>query len=103
VALKQEGRAIVVEIGGQFYPGIVQAIILGYIVDIYLPDFRLVIEVDGVKHEETKKYDTARTRHLQKTGIKVLRFTNKEIFKELTKVNIKIRREMWKRRPVNWY
>lgn len=59
-----------------------------YIVDFYNHDFRLVIEVDGEIHETLKaqEYDERRTRHLQKFGITVLRFTNYEIISDINSV-----------------
>jgi len=39
----------------------------------------LVIEVDGPIHDMTIEYDSERTRFLESSGLKVLRFTNEDI------------------------
>jgi len=52
-----------------------------YIVDFYVPQHRLVIEVDGDTHSEAaqQRYDAERTRRLEALGLRVLRFTNAEV------------------------
>ena len=51
-----------------------------YIVDFYLPKHRVVIEIDGVQHENNKKYDRKRTKELKNRGIrKVIRFKNTDL------------------------
>lgn len=61
-----------------------------YIVDFYLSDYKLVIEVDGKRHYADKNqswYDDKRTTYLQDVRrCKVIRFTNKEIINESEKV-----------------
>jgi saccharopine dehydrogenase (NAD+, L-lysine-forming) len=55
-----------------------------YIVDFYIPKpFKICIEVDGTYHnfEAQKEQDEIRTKYLIKRGFKVVRFTNKEIYK----------------------
>lgn len=39
----------------------------------------LVIELDGEIHLNKKEYDEERTKYLQSTGLKVLRFNNEDI------------------------
>ena len=58
-----------------------QKIIDNYIVDFYCPKAKLVIELDGSQHyeEDAADYDIARTRFLNKLGIKVIRYTNRDI------------------------
>ena len=53
----------------------------GYIADFYCFKAKLVIELDGSQHYEKNaiEYDTARTDILEGLGLKVLRFTNKEV------------------------
>jgi len=53
-----------------------------YIVDIYCPSVRLVIELDGVSHEGDAKAlsDRQRQVYLEMQGLKVLRFFNDEIY-----------------------
>ena len=55
-----------------------------YIVDFYLPEIRLVIEVDGSQHltEAGMEADTKRTAYLEKRGLKVIRFDNGQVLLE---------------------
>ncbi len=54
--------------------------IKGYLVDFYLPKYKLVIEVDGDSHDNpySKSYDDTRTAILNDKDIKVLRVTNEQ-------------------------
>jgi len=54
-----------------------------YIVDFYLPKYKLVIEVDGEYHDtpEQKQKDITREKHLVSLGYtKIIRFKNKDVF-----------------------
>jgi very-short-patch-repair endonuclease len=59
-----------------------------YIVDFYCHQSKLAIEVDGGIHNKTeqKEHDTGRSYELQQLGIKVIRFTNDQIFQNLNEV-----------------
>ena len=59
-----------------------------YIVDFYIAKNKLVIEVDGLQHgdEEHLKSDLERDRYLSNLGIKVLRYTNKDVNENLNEV-----------------
>ncbi|MBW4621717.1 MAG: endonuclease domain-containing protein [Cyanosarcina radialis HA8281-LM2] len=61
-----------------------------FIVDFYCPSCKLVIEVDGAIHDRQKAYDESRTEHLQLFGYRVLRFSNEEIFHDLSTVLTRI-------------
>ena len=50
-----------------------------YILDFYCFQANLVIEVGGPIHDMTIEYDSERTRFLESSGLKVLRFTNQDI------------------------
>lgn len=52
-----------------------------YIADFYCSKAKLVIEIDGAQHytDDGKSYDAARTAYLQAKGLRVLRFSNKEV------------------------
>lgn len=50
-----------------------------YILDFYCDKASLAIEIDGEIHLRQKVYDEERTRFLESSGLKVLRFTNKDI------------------------
>ena len=58
-----------------------QRIINNYIVDFYCHQARLVIELDGSQHysDEGMIHDNERTEVLQRYGISVLRFSNKDV------------------------
>ena len=58
-----------------------QRIIDDFIADFYCHSARLVIELDGSQHytNQGKAYDAARTEILERYGIHVLRFSNKDI------------------------
>ena len=53
-----------------------------YIADFYLKQYKVVIEIDGSHHtkEPQKSYDEERTRLIKKMNIRVIRFTNEQVF-----------------------
>ncbi|MDD5569757.1 MAG: endonuclease domain-containing protein [Bacteroidales bacterium] len=63
-----------------------------FIADFYCPQKKLVIEIDGGIHniKENKEYDIERERILKKHGLKILRFKNEEVEKNINKVIKKI-------------
>jgi very-short-patch-repair endonuclease len=67
-----------------------------YIVDFYSPKLMLAIEIDGNQHyeEEGLEYDKIRTEYLNTTGIKVIRFKNKEVLNKIEKVMKKLGEEI---------
>jgi very-short-patch-repair endonuclease len=69
----------------QFYR---QKILGNYIVDFYCAKANLVVEVDGSQHylEEGRKKDKKRDDYLNKLGLKVLRFSNREVTMDLESV-----------------
>ena len=58
-----------------------QHVLLGFVVDFYCAERRLVLEVDGEIHssEETKASDKDRTQCFAREGIQVVRIRNAEI------------------------
>ena len=58
-----------------------QRIIDNFIADFYCHKARLVIELDGTQHYMPKgrEYDNVRTEILEKYGLCVLRFSNKDV------------------------
>lgn len=52
-----------------------------YIVDFYIPQYKVVIEIDGNQHvmEENKANDEKRDFDLEQWGIRVLRYKNTDI------------------------
>ncbi len=65
-----------------------QRIIHTYIVDFYIPKYKIVIEIDGDSHftESWKEYDTERTKVLEWLWLQVIRFTNEEVMKNFWEV-----------------
>ena len=63
-----------------------------YVVDFYCKDARLIIEVDGGQHYEEKNIKADRTRDsfLKNLGLRIIRFTNLEVLKNIDGVMIKI-------------
>ncbi len=59
-----------------------------YIVDFYCPALRLVIEIDGESHftEDGKEFDGRRTEVLTAYGLRVVRFTNREVMRDVAAV-----------------
>ncbi len=59
-----------------------------YIADLYCHSQKLIIEIDGSIHklEEVKQNDEQRQKDLENLGLKVIRFTNKEIRNNLEQV-----------------
>jgi cyclase len=63
-----------------------------YIADFYCHERKLVIEIDGDYHseEEQKELDKLRTKVINEFGVKVIRFSNKEILNNIIIVREKI-------------
>ena len=61
-----------------------------YIVDFYCSWLKLVIEIDGDTHTGKDKYDIKRQKYLESLGLKVMRFLDIEIKKNLQGVLIAI-------------
>ncbi|UVE17220.1 DUF559 domain-containing protein [Pseudomonas sp. LS44] len=53
-----------------------------YIVDFVCLECRLIIELDGSKHQQQVEQDRVRDRHFQQRGFRVLRFWNHEMLAE---------------------
>src|SRR3989338_967715 len=59
-----------------------QYIVCGFILDFYCPTHRLGIELDGPIHLAQVDYDKERQRIIEEQGIKIIRFTNEQLFKQ---------------------
>jgi len=75
--------------GLQFYR---QKPIGNYIVDFYCPKAKLVIELDGGQHylKTEKEKDTIRNNYLNGLGLKVLRFSDVDVLRDINSVLKKI-------------
>jgi len=68
-----------------------------FVVDFYCPRPKLAIEIDGDSHFTTSEYkedDKKRQKFIESLGIKVLRFTNLEIYKDMEGVLKKIKENL---------
>ena len=65
-----------------------QRIVDRFIVDFYCASAKLVIEVDGSQHYEEAGliYDAERTTVLESFGLKIIRYSNREIEREFSAV-----------------
>ncbi len=70
-----------------------------FILDFYCPRLKLCIEVDGDSHDYKYEYDEQRSLFLQKQGIKVIRFSNDQIFANVDWVINEIHRIVDERAP----
>ena len=65
-----------------------------FIVDFYCPASQLVIEVDGSQHfTKQKSYDAKRDVYLTGLELKVLRFSNRDVFTNIEGVMMEIYKE----------
>jgi len=67
-----------------------------FIVDFYCHKYKLAIEVDGGIHlnQEILEHDEGRAYDIEKHGIKIIRFTNNEIFENIESVKARILHEI---------
>ncbi len=65
-----------------------------YIADFYCFENKLVIEIDGGYHANQIDKDALRTEVINLLGIKVIRFKNEEVLKDINKVLQQIEKEL---------
>ncbi|RNL88449.1 DUF559 domain-containing protein [Sinomicrobium pectinilyticum] len=63
-----------------------QVPILDYIVDFYCHELFLAIEIDGPIHNLQTDKDIKRQKKLEAQGVRFLRFSNEEVFTDITSV-----------------
>jgi very-short-patch-repair endonuclease len=63
-----------------------QVVIEGFIVDFYCPSKLLVVEVDGDIHDLQFDYDRERTEILTQAGLRIVRFQNEEVVRNVFEV-----------------
>ena len=63
-----------------------QQVIAGFIVDFYCHKAGLVIEVDGDIHDLQQAEDARREKALSEIGLRIVRFRNEEVMKDLSAV-----------------
>jgi len=74
-----------------------------YIVDFYCPKAKLAIEIDGSHHfvGETIEYDRIRDDYLSSLGLRVVRFTNTDVLKNIKGVLERIEGEIDRKIPLS--
>ncbi len=74
-----------------------------FILDFYCSNLLLGIEIDGDSHARQMDYDDERTRRLNAMGVKIIRYTNREVMRSFVGVcddllrQVKIRKEELKK------
>jgi very-short-patch-repair endonuclease len=73
-----------------------QVPIEGFVVDFYRLKQKLAIELDGDQHgdDESKGYDNRRANVLARLGVRVIRFANTDVLKDIDTVRRTILREL---------
>ena len=71
-----------------------QQVIAGFIVDFYCHKSALVVEVDGDIHDLQQEEDVRREKALRELGLKIVRFRNDEVVRDLSAVVEKIRKQI---------
>lgn len=73
-----------------------------FILDFYCHEIKLAIEVDGEIHlnGEILEHDDGREYEIEKFGIKILRFTNNEVFEEIEAIKKRILHEITSLSPL---
>jgi very-short-patch-repair endonuclease len=59
-----------------------------YVIDLYCPECKLAIEIDGDTHntDEAREYDEERQAFVEAFGIQFLRFTNNQVYRTIDDV-----------------
>lgn len=57
-----------------------------YVLDFYCARASLAVELDGDEHATRRDRDAARTRFLNDRGIRVIRFSNRDVWSNLSGV-----------------
>jgi len=67
-----------------------------FVLDFYCHQYKLAIEVDGEIHlrKEVQEHDDGRSHDIEKLGIKILRFTNREVLESIEVVRQRILQEI---------
>jgi len=65
-----------------------------FIADFVCFETKIIIELDGVQHKESRERDQERDRWLEENGFKVLRFWNNELFESLESVLNSIKKQL---------
>jgi very-short-patch-repair endonuclease len=63
-----------------------------YVADFYCQEAALVLELDGMSHDESAEADAQPTRYLESLGLSVLRISNEDVLRDREAVAIAILR-----------
>ena len=63
-----------------------------FVADFYCHSAKLVVEVDGMSHDDKMIQDAVRSKYLESQGFHVLRMTNKDVMRDLDAVTREIAR-----------
>ena len=74
-----------------------QKVFCNYVLDFYCAEKKIVIELDGAQHYEEQGIikDTERDEFLSKAGIKVLRYSNRELNENFEGICLDISRNLF--------
>ena len=61
-------------------------------VDFYCHSAELVVEVDGMSHDDKVLQDAEKTKYIESQGLRVLRVTNEDVMRDLDAVTREIAR-----------
>ncbi|MDI9312003.1 MAG: endonuclease domain-containing protein, partial [Limnohabitans sp.] len=75
--------------------------ILHFIADFYCKELNLVIEIDGNSHDDSYDYDKERDRQMEILGLKVIRFLDIDVKKDMQNVLRKVEEFVEKLTPPN--
>jgi len=68
--------------------------ILDYVVDFYIKEIGLVIEIDGSSHDNKELEDGIRQGRIEKLGVTFIRFSNEQVKYNLSKVLEKLNKKI---------
>ena len=78
----------------EWYKFIRQKMIGSFILDFYCSKLLLGIEIDGESHRGKEIYDQIREQKIKHAWIKIIRYTNDEVFDHITWVHENLLQEM---------
>ena len=67
-----------------------------YIVDFYCHELKLVIEIDGISHDDKFEYDQMREHKLKSLGVNLIRFADEDVKSETEAVLQALKRRIKK-------
>ena len=60
--------------------------ILNFIVDFFIPDLGIIIEIDGISHLNKGSYDFYRQEKLKDLGFEIIRFSEGEVLTNISEI-----------------